>query len=73
MNENEELRIRQLLKDAFPPERDLELRADLWPRMLRRLAERGLRPTWLDWALAALVPLWFVWRPELIPALLYHL
>jgi hypothetical protein len=52
---------------------DTELRRDLWPDMRRRLDERTMRVSLLDWALMAAVVGWFVAFPEGALALLYHL
>ena len=65
--------IRELLRKAIPPVADRELKRDLWPQMLRRLGERHDTVSWFDWALVAVVAAWFVFSPEAIPILLYHL
>ena len=52
---------------------DTELKRDLWPDMRRRLDERTLRLSLLDWALAAAVAAWMIAVPEGVLALLYHL
>lgn len=72
MNDWDEKKLAQLLKDALPPV-DTEPRRDLWPAMLRRMEQRAAAAAWLDWALAALVLLWLFVFPEAIPRLLYHL
>jgi hypothetical protein len=73
MNERNVEKLRELLRSAVGPIADTELKEDLWPRMLRRLDERTIRASWLDWALIALLPVWFFLFPEVIPVLLYHL
>ena len=73
MNERNDEEFRELLKDAVAPVADTELRQDLWPRMLRKMDESTIRASWLDWALIALLPVWFFFFPQVIPALLYHL
>lgn len=73
MNEQSVEKFRELLRSAVGPTADTELKQDLWPRMLGKLDERAIKPSWLDWALIALVPLWFFLFPEVIPVLLYHL
>jgi hypothetical protein len=40
--------IRKQLRTALPPCRDLELKTDLWPRMLRRLEEAPPRFGWFE-------------------------
>jgi hypothetical protein len=52
---------------------DLELKRDLWPRMLQKLDERPFGASWLDWVLAALLPIWLMLFPSVIPGLVYHL
>ena len=52
---------------------DIELRRDLWPDMRRRLDERTIRVSLLDWALIAAVIAWIAAFPEGALALLYHL
>ena len=73
MNEHDVEKLRELLKSAVGPIADIELKQDLWPRMLTKLDERTIRASWLDWALIALLPVWFFLFPEVIPVLLYHL
>lgn len=72
MNERDVEKLRELLRSAVGPA-DTELKQDLWPRMLRKLDERTIRASWLDWALLALLTVWFFLFPEVIPVLLYHL
>jgi len=73
MSEQNEKRIRELLRQARAPVREPELKRDLWPQMLRRLEQRTLRVPWFDWALAALLAALIFIFPEVIPALLYQL
>ena len=73
MNEPNDDKLQELLRSALPPVADTELKQDLWPHMLRKLDESTIRPSWLDWALIAFLPVWFFLFPEVILALLYHL
>lgn len=74
MNNDRELDfIRAQLRTALSPWHDLELKADLWPRMLRRLDESPVRFGWFDSVLVGLVVLTFAIYPEAILAMLYHL
>ena len=73
MSEANNEKIRELLRKAIPPVADRELKRDLWPQMLRRLEERPAQVPWFDWALVAVVAIWFFFAPEAIPILLYHL
>lgn len=74
MNESHHERFSELLRHALGgPVNDTELERDLWPRMLQKLDARPFRPSWFDWALAALLPVWFFWFPNVIPELFYHL
>jgi hypothetical protein len=65
--------IAALLKAAIPPITDSELRRDLWPQMLLKLAEEPSRVPWFDWALAGILSIILLLFPGAIPALLYHL
>jgi hypothetical protein len=65
--------IRKQLRSALPPCGDLELKTDLWPRMLRRLQEQPVRFGWFEALLAASIALVFVAFPDLIPVVFYHL
>lgn len=73
MNERDVEKLRELLKSAVGPIADTELKQDLWPRMLRKLDERTIRASWLDWILIGVLPVWFFLFPEVILVLLYHL
>jgi hypothetical protein len=64
--------LREMLRQALPPvSRDEDI--DLWPRMLRRLDERGARMGWADRVLLLLVSLGLILFPAVIPQLLYQL
>ena len=73
MSEENNEKIRAVLRRAIPPVADRELKRDLWPQMLRRLEERPAQVPWFDWALVALLAMWFSFSPGVIPILLYHL
>jgi hypothetical protein len=73
MNEQNNERLRKILQSALPPLEAPELKQDLWPRMLRRLDERPIQASWVDWILMALVVVWLFAFPEAITGLLYHL
>jgi hypothetical protein len=73
MTETNDRMIRELLRKSIAPVTDLELKRDLWPRMLQKLDERPFGASWLDWVLAALLPLWLILFPSVIPGLVYHL
>ena len=86
MNEQEEKRIVELLKQSIMPV-DRELDRDLWPKMLRRVDASECERHWLTVLLApaalSAVP-WFDWVllgilvagvfafPRSIPIWLYH-
>ena len=70
MNDLNDEKLRELLRGAVAPIADTNLKQDLWPQMLRKLDEQTIQSSWLDWALIALLPLWFFLFPEVIPALL---
>jgi hypothetical protein len=71
MNHEHDEELARFLRDHLPSA-DLALPRDLWPQMLARLDHRA-PAGWLDWATAALVPLWLALFPEVLPGLLFHL
>ncbi len=73
MTERDDEKLRELLRKAMGPVGDSELKRDLWPEVLRKLDARAMPVPWYDWALAALLAIWFSFSPEAIPILLYHL
>ena len=77
MNEHDEKRIKQLLKNSLPPISAARvgtgLRRDLWPAMLQRIEARPASVPWFDWALLSAVAAWCAFFPGAIPVLLYHL
>ena len=76
MNEQDQERIKQLLKETMQPitgQVASELRRDLWPTMLKRLEARPAKVPWFDWALLAAVIALLVFFPGAIPVFLYHL
>jgi len=73
MSEKNHEDLGRALRNALPPMGQAELQRDLWPHLLRRLEERPGRVPWFDWALIALVALWALLSPQMIPILLYHL
>jgi len=73
MNEDINGSTRELLRRALPPMVNTELGRDLWPKMLSRLDGPTSHVPWFDWALVALVAIWAVASPQLIPILLFHL
>jgi hypothetical protein len=73
MNENNDAKLRDLLREAFRPPENAGLERDLWPSMLRKLDQGSARRSWLDWILVALAGAWILVFPQVIPSLLYHL
>lgn len=74
MNADDELDLlRKQLQVALPPWHEPELKTDLWPRMLRRLADAPARFGWFEALLAAAILVAFAAFPDLIPAMFYHL
>jgi hypothetical protein len=76
VNEQDQERIKQLLKETMQPitgQVGSELRRDLWPAMLKRLEARPAKVPWFDWALIAAVAALLVFFPGAIPVFLYHL
>ena len=72
MTGHDDRKIREALKQSFPPV-DTELRRDLWPAVLRKLDARPVRVPWYDWALIGLSAGVFLCFPQLILAFAYHL
>jgi hypothetical protein len=71
-NDNERA-VREALKKAFPAV-DTELHRDLWPSMLRRLAEQPAAAIpWYDWVLAGCVAAALGLFPNLAWLFAYHL
>lgn len=70
--ERDDEKIRAILKRAFPP-MNAELGRDLWPVVLRKLDGPGPLVPWYDWAMVALLAAFFLFYPELVPVLLYHI
>ena len=74
MKETNDEHIKNILKQALGPAH-AELQHDLWPQMLQRLDERSMIKAvpWFDWALLAVLMIFFLAFPRSIPVLLYHL
>lgn len=72
MNELNDEKLRRALQEALAVP-DATLRADLWPRMLRKLDQKPVRGFWLDWVLLALLVVWCLIFPGVIPGLVYQL
>ena len=72
MNDEHE-KLGTLLRRSVRPMGDSEPKADLWPRMLRRMEERAPSVPWFDWLIAGAPLLWFIFFPEHIPFMLYLL
>jgi hypothetical protein len=87
--QNDEKRIKELLREALPPvASDAEPARDLWPALLRRLdngpgteaAPARTQPRsipaklpWFDWALIAGLIVFAAFFPATVPVLLYYL
>jgi len=76
INEEPNIEMKEILKQAIAPAKDAELRRDLWPQMLARI-EQQPHPLssvpWFDWALAAILGTVLIFFPGSIPVLLYNL
>lgn len=74
MNENEQDRMKNLLRKTLPPvSAEGKPERDLWPAMLRRLDTRPATPPWFDWALLAGLVGFATFFPASVPVLLYYL
>ena len=72
MTDHDYRRIREALKQSFPPVRT-ELGRDLWPAVLRKLDTRPTPVPWYDWALIGLSAGMCLLFPQLILVFAYHL
>ena len=72
MNERDEA-LEKLVKRAAGGPADSDLKRDLWPDLRRRLEWQPIQIPWWDWALAAVLLLYLLLIPEIIPVLLYQL
>ncbi len=73
MKESSDEKLCELLKHSMQPWADVELKHDLWPRMLQKFDERAYRVAWFEWAVLLLVGILLVFFPGVIPALFYQL
>jgi hypothetical protein len=72
MTEQDDRQIREALQQSFPAV-NTELNRDLWPAMLRKLDASPARVPWYDWVLIGLSASVFLFFPQLILVLVYHL
>ena len=72
MTEQDDHQICEALQQSFPPV-NTELDRDLWPAVLRKLDASPARVPWYDWALIGLSASVFLFFPQLILVLAYHL
>jgi hypothetical protein len=72
MNERDDRKTREVLRQAFPPV-DTELQRDLWPDVLRKLDVHPKAIPWYDWALLAVSTVVLLSFPRLVLVLAYHL
>jgi hypothetical protein len=73
MNEREQDRLKELLRQALPAVEIGEAGRDLWPAMMDRLEARPPAPPWFDWALACGLLALAAIFPASIPVFLYYL
>jgi hypothetical protein len=78
MKEQEQARLKNLLRQALPPiasgaAGEPEPGRDLWPAVLKRLEAPAVHVPWFDWALIAGVAAATAIFPAAIPVLLYYL
>ena len=72
MTEQDDHQIREALQQSFPSV-NTELNRDLWSAVLRKLDASPARVPWYDWALIGLSASVFLFFPQLILVLAYHL
>jgi hypothetical protein len=70
--EDDDRQICKSLKQSFPPV-NTELHRDLWPAVLRKLDAHPVRVPWYDWALIGVSASVFLFFPQLILVIAYHL
>jgi hypothetical protein len=70
--EDDDRQISKALKQSFPPV-NTELRRDLWPAVLRKLDAHPVRVPWYDWALIGVSASVFLFFPQLILVIAYHM
>lgn len=74
MNETDDAdKLQEFLKAAKLAPRELQIRKDLWPRVLTRVHQTPFRVTPLDWVLTGVVVTLCLLYPEVIPVLVCHL
>lgn len=73
MNNSLDEQFGKFVRNAIVPVSEQELQKDLWPQMLRKLQDPGIRLPWFDWVLVALVVILCAFFPEAVPGLLYSL
>jgi hypothetical protein len=74
MKKTNDEQIKDLLKQSLSPA-SADLQRDLWPQMLQRIDRRSSvnAVPWFDWALLAVLLIFFLIFPHSIPVFLYHL
>jgi hypothetical protein len=73
MSDQNEERMKELLRQTLPPISDGELRRNLWPALQARATAQTALPPWLDWALAGCVLAFALSFPAAIPLFFYCL
>ena len=73
IDDREDSRFQQVLRDAVRSDVPIELDRDLWPRMHRRLATPAPQPSPLDWALLAAIAAAAAAFPHVMLGVLYNL
>ena len=73
IDDREDSRFQQVLRDAVRSDVPIELDRDLWPRMHQRLAAPPPSPSPLDWALLAAIAAAAAAFPHVMLGVLYNL
>jgi hypothetical protein len=73
IDDREDSRFQQVLRDAARSDVPIELDRDLWPRMHQRLATPAPQPSPLDWALLAAIAAAAAAFPHVMLGVLYNL
>ena len=69
---NDDKRLHQLLRSAFPPIGDRAPARDRWPQVVAR-GERPVAWTWIDLTVTAVIATMLLLFPEWVFVLAYHL
>lgn len=73
MNRFNDEQFSKFLRDAIAPMSEQEPQQDLWPHVLVKLKDPGIRVRWFDFVLVAIVVIVCMFVPEAVTGLLFNL